>query len=148
MLTGKYSATVTCTNEIVNNFVKVDNVIELKSFTSKDQIKSSILNNGPLVVYVEDLLNIQKFRNYNTYTPIAYHAFTIIGWNDDDTWVIKDSWPGATGIYNSLPNPDIISLLQNDKVKLFQVAGIRLNNGDIGLEKPNLVLQNCKDYAT
>jgi len=134
----------------LGNYVNVGNMVELDGNTigSIDDIKTTIMNDGPIVVKVSGtqngVHNAKKFRNYNIPSAgLSYHAFAIVGWTDDDRWVIKDSWPGMTGIVNTNQNPGIINLMNSGDVELYQVSDISYNGGSTSTSPISLNTTNC-----
>ncbi|WP_024771862.1 C1 family peptidase [Aquimarina macrocephali] len=134
----------------LGNYVTVGNAIQLSQndINSVDDIKMKILNSGPVVVKVSGnqngVHNAKKFRNYNIPTAgLSYHAFSIIGWTNDSRWIIKDSWPGMSGIVNTKQNVDIVNLMNNGNVELYQVSDISYNGNNASTNPTTLSLPVC-----
>ena len=134
----------------LGNYITVGNAVELtsSSITSIDDIKTTIMNDGPIVVQVSGIQNnihdATLFRNYTIPSAgLSYHAFAIIGWTDDDRWVIKDSWPGMAGIVNTKQNVGIINLMNSGSVKLYQVSTISYNGGTAANNPITLSTTEC-----
>lgn len=134
----------------LGNYVTIGNAIQLSqnNINSVDDIKMKILNSGPVVVKVSGSQNgvhdAKKFRNYTITTAgLSYHAFSIIGWTSDSRWVIKDSWPGMSGIVNTEQNVDIVNLMNTGSVELYQVSDISYNGNNASTNPTNLSVNEC-----
>ncbi|EZH74099.1 hypothetical protein ATO12_14590 [Aquimarina atlantica] len=134
----------------LGNYVTVGNATQLSTsdINSVNDIKTKILNNGPIVVKVSGIQNgvhdAKKFRNYNIPAAgLSYHAFTIIGWTSDSRWVIKDSWRGMSGIVNTNQNVDIVGLMNSGSVELYQVSGISYNGNNTSTNPTVLSVNEC-----
>lgn len=121
------------------NWFGVSSVTAPFSVESKDELKHLIMDKGPVIVSVinsteEDYLS--RFVNYHDSSEISYHAFLIIGWEDDDAgntrWRLIDSWPGAAGYKYSRPNPGVDWLSQSSRVSFTQLEGIYLGDSSPG----------------
>lgn len=135
----------------IGNHVTVGNAYQLDSNTinSINDIKQKILNNGPIVLRVfgnqGGIHNVQKFDDY-VLPPegLSYHAFTIIGWTSDNSWIIKDSWPGRADIYDAKPDVDLIKLLNDGYIELYQVSNISYNGSTPSNPQISLAPINCQ----
>ncbi|PQJ21562.1 C1 family peptidase [Tenacibaculum sp. SG-28] len=134
---------VTC-QSVVSNSMTVNDVNQISNINSNDDLKLKILNEGPVILKVNGLVNAKKFRNYSTpNTPFSYHAFTIIGWTNDSEWIVKDSWPSMSGITQTKANVDIIGLINSNNVELYQVSGVSYNGGATSLNPVVLSVTDC-----
>jgi len=134
---------VTCQGAI-GNFMTVNNVIRLSNINSNDDLKLKLLNEGPIIVKVNGLNNLNKFRNYDTNVQDVFHAFIIIGWTNDSRWIIKDSWPTMSGIVETKPNINILSLINSGNIELYQVSGISYNGNPTSQNPATLKLPECQ----
>lgn len=135
----------------LGNYVTVGDVTQLNNSTinSDDAIKQRILNNGPIVLKVSGsqrgIHNAIKFRDYTIPSEgLSYHAFTIIGWTNDNRWIIKDSWPGMAAITSTKPNINLINLLNNGSVELYQVSNISYNGSAPSSNHITLAVNDCQ----
>lgn len=120
--------TVICQGPI-GNYMTVKKVKRLLNINSNNDLKLKLLNQGPVIIKVNGLNNLNEFRNYGTNLNINYHAFTIIGWTKDSRWIIKDSWPSSAmaGIVKTKKNIDMVGLLNSNSIELYQVSEISYN---------------------
>ncbi len=128
----------------LGSYVTVNNALELTTndFSNDDDLKEIILEDGPIVLKVNGANN-QTFRNYDVVPNLTYHAFIIIGWTDDNRWIIKDSWPGMAAIANTKQNTNIHQMMQQNKVQLYQVSGIGYNGGSASSNTISFTHGNC-----
>ncbi|CAL2103382.1 conserved exported protein of unknown function [Tenacibaculum sp. 190130A14a] len=135
----------------LGNYVTVGNAYQLdnNALNTDEDIKQKILDDGPIVLKVSGsqsgIHNATKFRNYTIPAGgLSYHAFTIIGWTNDNRWVIKDSWPGMATIGTTKPNIDIKSLLNSGSVELYQVSNISYNGSSPASNPISLAVSDCQ----
>ncbi len=129
------------------------------TFTSTNEIKSRIIDYGPLVLRVDGPA-IENFRHYGPHNA-AFHGYVVLGWKDvgeGTQWLLKDSWPGDAGFFYSKTDPGIQELIDANYVTAYQVSNIS-KNGQAGTSWPEFSFEaqcplnplnvslNCWDFG-
>lgn len=118
-----------------NDYLTVGNVHQFNP-ADVEAIKEQILTHGPLVIKVAGNI-VPNFENYSGYSSsLNYHAYTIIGWEDQSSavtkWKLMDPWPGDSKIFysKSISNSSLMSWVNNNGIDLGYVDGIKLNGAN------------------
>ena len=104
--------------------VQVDDSLNIQTV---EDLKARIVHGGPVILRINGLSNILKFRQYNQAAGVAYHAVLLIGWHETDygiRWLIKDSWPNMGAITYTSSDPGIPEMLASGDAVAWQVSQI------------------------
>ncbi|QKX03989.1 hypothetical protein HN014_03410 [Aquimarina sp. TRL1] len=140
-----YEILDTCGEPVTDfDYLTVSDVIALpfSQVPTVDHLKNIIMTQGPVVLKVTNEETdsgyvLQKFKEYSTseMTAVSYHAYTLIGWeNQTDTttkWLMKDSW--FYGEAKIVDDEDFIELLSSGTIALYRVENIEKNNTASGV---------------
>ncbi|WP_299627142.1 hypothetical protein [uncultured Tenacibaculum sp.] len=111
-------------------------IVEKLNNPSIEELKTSIIENGPVVMKVYDD-TVSIFKTYNE--SVNYHAYTIIGWEDVNEsttkWRLTDSWKGSTSVdySNSINNNTFLNLANNsDKIEIYKIDDVKFRGSKNG----------------
>lgn len=108
------------------------------SSITTDDIKNIIMNEGPVVTYINAAVH-DNYRNY-VGTVLGFHSFLIIGWQDEPggtRWKVRDSWPGMSGIHLTELNPGLADDVKSYDAVLTTVSGIYKSGQSPNTQFPN-----------
>ena len=137
---GSYQVDNQCGSHLTRRtYVTVENVIDIYPYYlhSSTHLKNMIISNGPLVMKVTNTNNLlNKFGSYgSSQAQVPEHVYALIGWEDaghSTKWILKDSWPGHSGIIKTDPSKlsdrYLIDLIWSGDVKLARVENVVKNN--------------------
>ena len=135
---------ITCGNDITKyDYYSIGNlqVLSRAEIANVEDVKSELINHGPVVMSVNATVGLDRFAFYTTpeLFGVSSHAYALIGWKDtpDGTqWIIKDSWPGKSGIKETstskLSDAYFIEQIQNNKIQLATISDVKKNNKGSG----------------
>ena len=112
---------------------KINSYVKLKT---EDDIKYSIMTNGPVLMSVQWYKSFKfddKYKiNFNKEKPIGCHAIVVYGW-DKDSWYCQNSWGKLWGDKGRFK-------LGKDDDCIREIFGISKNNEDINVPTNDIKL--------
>lgn len=79
-------------------------IVDFYRCYSKEQIKSAILDTGSVIICVPVYSNFGRdlHKPEEKAKPQGYHAMVIIGWTEDNRWIVQNSWGSSWGYNGTL----------------------------------------------